>query len=184
MVFQDTLSACWVIALSTSNPGSIFQRKRLYSDPSFPQPTSPPPSSLKHKRFSLHSATIKRVSSTTSPSMDEQDGTVVDIPSQGSPPNSPTHNKVQRGDPVQQLRGHRPLRQTVSVPNTGSRGGHDLEGRGTEMRRGSSALDSPLLKSQTRHDRGGSLDATSPRGSVSSLYHMHTGPGPLHLAAK
>lgn len=72
----------------------------------------------------------------------------------------------------------------MSVPNAGSGGGHDVEGRGTEMRRGSAALDSPLLKSQTSHDRGGSLDATSPRGSVSSLYHMHTGPSPLHLAAK
>lgn len=72
----------------------------------------------------------------------------------------------------------------MSVPTAGSGGGHDVEGRGTEIRRGSAAMDSPLLKSQTRHDRGGSLDATSPRESVSYLCHMHTGPGSLHLAAK
>lgn len=101
-----------------------------------------------------------------------------------SPPCSPTHKKVSREPPVQQSRGHRALKHTVSAPNTKSGGGQDLEGGGTDGRKGSTALDSPLLKSQTRHDRGGSLDASSPRESVTSLYHMHTGPGPLHLATK
>ena len=61
--------------------------------------------------------------------------------------------------------------------------GHDIEGGVGEGRRESVALDSPLLKSQKSWDTG-SLDASGLRGSTSSLYHMHTGPGPLHLAAK
>ena len=94
------------------------------------------------------------------------------------PPPSPVRKQ---GSPLamRQMK-HTPVRHTVSTPAKQTAGA-DVGGEGG--RRGSAALDSPLLRSQRKEDKE-SLDASGLRGSTGSLYHMHTGPGPLHLAAK
>ena len=93
-------------------------------------------------------------------------------------PSSPIRKQ---GSPLAQTqKKHACLRQTMSNPAKPT-AGVDVEGE--DGRRGSAVLDSPLLRSQKSEDKR-LLDGSGFKGSTGSLYHMHTGPGPLHLAAK
>ena len=158
----------------------IPQRKRLYSAPSVnPLPSSPHTPPLRHKKMSLHTPiTRKRYSSTGSPLLMNKsfDG------SSNSPPASPVMKRIKRPSSAKERGKHPPLRQTVSGP-TDSSTLLEPEDKLNVLRRGSAGVVSPLLRAQTSSD-GSLTKADSHRGSVVSLYQMHSGPGPLHLSAK
>ena len=98
-------------------------------------------------------------------------------------PTSPVRKKITADSP-KDLRKHAELQKAVSYPGavvypTGFAGPLG-EGIGGEGREELAAPASPLLQGQSVSEASGK---TSGR-IESSVYHMQSGPGPLHLAAK
>lgn len=125
--------------------------------------------------MSVHTPiTRKRYSSTGSPLLLNKsfDG------SSNTLPVSPVMKTIKRPSSAKERRKHPPLRHTVSGPTL-----TEPEDKIHVLRRRSAGVVSPLLRAQTSSD-GGLTKTDCHRGSIVSLYQMHSGPGPLHLSAK